>query len=339
MVYAMLPAQAAETSPPLLQLETSAMLCSIAFLASLLPFCDTAKPVAVGYVEGEYVLVAPIETARIDVVLPERRQHVLAGDVLIDLEKRDIEILVAQAEATVARAGAELADLEFGARDAEIAVAEAAVEYSQADLDEAEREYQRAQDLFERNVAAQSQFDAAEAKRDIARARLRESEANLSVLRLPAREGRIAAAKAALREAKAALESAQWRQSQRTLTAPVSGVVADIYRYSGDLAGPQSPILSILPDDGVKLRFYLPEPNHAQLAVGDTVSFGCDNCPDGLHATISYIATGPEFTPPVIYSLDARQKLVYLAEARIDAGKDALRPGQIVDVRLPGDAE
>jgi len=315
------------------------MLCSIAFLAGLLSFCDTAKPVAVGYIEGEYVLVAPIETARIDALLPERGQRVESGDILIQLEKRDIEILVAQAEATVARAGAELADLQHGARDAEIAVAEAAVESFQADLDEAEREYQRAQDLFERNVAAQSQLDLAGAKRDIALARLRESEAQLAVLRLPAREGRIAAAEAALREANAALEAAQWRRSQRTLTAPVSGVVADIYRFTGDLAGPQAPILSILPDDGIKLRFYVPEPSHAHLAIGDVISFSCDNCPDGLQATVSYLATSPEFTPPVIYSINARQKLVYLAEARIDPSTEALKPGQIVDVRMPGGAE
>jgi len=114
--------------------------------------------------------------------------------------------------------------------------------------------------------------------------------------------------------------------------------VADIYRFAGDLAGPQAPVLSILPDDGVKLRFYVPEPDYATLAEGDSVSFSCDGCPEGLLATISYLSTSPEFTPPVIYSLDARQKLVYLAEAHIDAMTD-VKPGQIVDVRLPGARE
>jgi HlyD family secretion protein len=47
---------------------------------------------------------------------------------------------------------------------------------------------------------------------------------------------------------------------------------------------------------------------------------------------VTYVADSPEFTPPVIYSLENRQKLVYLVEARPDAGAEALKPGQIVDV-------
>ena len=42
----------------------------------------------------------------------------------------------------------------------------------------------------------------------------------------------------------------------------------------------------------------------------------------------------PEFTPPVIYSLENRQKLVYLVEARPEGDAGPLQPGQIVDVDL-----
>lgn len=311
------------------------MLCSIALIAALLPFCEPDGALAVGYVEGEYVLVAPIETARIQRLNATRGDRVEPGTVLVETDRRDIDILVAKAEATVARVKSELADLRRGARDAEIAAAEAAVESAQADLDEAGREYARIQGLFERNVSAQAQLDVARAKRDIAQARLREKEARLELLRLPARPDRIAAAEAAVAEATAALDAVKWRQSQRTLRSQVSGVIADIYRFPGDLAGPQAPVLSILPDAGVKLRFYVPETSYALLAIGDTVTFTCDNCPEDLQASVSYLATGPEFTPPVIYSLDVRQKLVYLAEARMTETPDYLKPGQIVDVRLP----
>ena len=42
----------------------------------------------------------------------------------------------------------------------------------------------------------------------------------------------------------------------------------------------------------------------------------CDGCPPGLTATVSYVSDEPEFTPPVIYSVENRQKLVYRIEAR-----------------------
>ena len=54
--------------------------------------------------------------------------------------------------------------------------------------------------------------------------------------------------------------------------------------------------------------------------------------PRGLTARVSYVSPDPEFTPPVIYSLENRQKLVYLVEARPDGRRSALKPGQIVDV-------
>ena len=49
---------------------------------------------------------------------------------------------------------------------------------------------------------------------------------------------------------------------------------------------------------------------------------------------MSYISDTPEFTPPVIYSLENRQKLVFLVEARETGGTSALRPGQIVDAGI-----
>ena len=42
----------------------------------------------------------------------------------------------------------------------------------------------------------------------------------------------------------------------------------------------------------------------------------CDNCAADLTAKIYFIATTAEYTPPVIYSLDERNKLVYLIQAR-----------------------
>ncbi len=49
---------------------------------------------------------------------------------------------------------------------------------------------------------------------------------------------------------------------------------------------------------------------------------------------MSYVSDEPEFTPPVIYSLENRQKLVYRIEAKPSADAGILRPGQIVDVGL-----
>jgi HlyD family secretion protein len=93
-------------------------------------------------------------------------------------------------------------------------------------------------------------------------------------------------------------------------------------------------VLSILPDGAVKVRLYAAEPYVSSLSIGTALEIRCDGCEPGLKATITYISNSPEFTPPVIYSLENRQKLVYLIEARPQNEQSILKPGLIVDAVL-----
>lgn len=311
------------------------IFCSIPFLATWLSACAPAATLAVGYVEGDYVLIAPSETARIENLFVSRGDRIQNGTILVGLERRGAEIEVARAVAAHARAKSELEDLKRGARPEKIAVAEAAADLALVELDETKREHARVRGLFERDVASQSQLDLAKTRVDVAAAQLRQAESDLAVLKLPARANRIAAAEAAVAEAAAALDAAKWRLGERTLTASAPGEIADIYRFPGDVAGPKAPVLSILPDGGIKLRFYVPQESYSQITLGTQLDVGCDGCPENLRAEVSYLSTSPEFTPPVIYSLDARQKLVFLCEAHFSGMSPVLKPGQIVDIRLP----
>ena len=69
------------------------------------------------------------------------------------------------------------------------------------------------------------------------------------------------------------------------------------------------------------------------IAYGDTVKVSCDGCAGDLTARVSFIARQSEFTPPVIYSLEERSKLVFLIEA-LPEKPGELRVGQPVDVTL-----
>ena len=311
-------------------------LCTLPLLSALAFMCGGPGPLAVGYVEGEYVLVAPIETAQIVDLDVRRGDHVAAGQPLGRLERRDAEIAVAQAEAALAQAESQLANLQQGRRPEEIASIEAALSSARAQAAEAERVMQRQKELLSQGIATRASFDSASTGAELAKAKVAELEANLAAARLPARMNEIEAAEAAVGQAEAVLESAQWRLTRRTLSIPQSGVVSDIIRNAGEVAGPQAPVLSVLPDGAVKLKLYVPEPALSSLRLGTRLVVHCDGCGEGRRATVSYISSDPEFTPPVIYSLETRQKLVYLIEARPDEDAWALAPGQIVDVDLEG---
>ena len=308
-------------------------LCSIPLVNSLLSACLAPLPLATGYVEGEYILLAPIEIAQISEVSVKRGDLIVVGQNLVVLEHRDAEIAVSQARATLAQAKSKLADISQGRRPEEIAVIKASLRSAVAQAAEAKRDLERQADLVRRGAVPQSKYDFSKTQSEVADAHMAELEANLAVAKLPARADVIAAAEATVSQAHAALENALWRLSKRTIIASRDGTVIDVIRSAGETAGPQAPVLLVLPNGAIKLRLYVAESYLSGIHLGTNLTVECDGCTDGITATVSYISAGPEFTPPVIYSLENRQKLVYLLEARLE-GDSALKPGQIVNVDL-----
>jgi HlyD family secretion protein len=136
-----------------------------------------------------------------------------------------------------------------------------------------------------------------------------------------------------LRVAEARVVTSETRLSRRRGFAPVAGTIQQIYFREGEMAGALRPVLSIMPPGNMKVRFFVPETELPKLAIGDEVRVTCDNCAADLTAKIYFIATTAEYTPPVIYSLDERNKLVYLIQAR-PARPDALRVGQPISIYL-----
>ncbi|RUW58105.1 HlyD family efflux transporter periplasmic adaptor subunit [Mesorhizobium sp. M7A.F.Ca.US.008.03.1.1] len=309
-------------------------LCSLPLAAQLFSACAPAAPLAVGYVEGDYVLLAPIEVAQVETVTVKRGDRVTPGTTVVTLESADAKIAVAQAQAGLAQAQAQLADLQIGKRPEEIAVLRAEVDMASAQAADAKRKYDRAADLFKRGAGTQADFDTASATLETANAQVGQATANLAVGGLPARPETIKAADNQVKQAQAALEQAQWRLSKRVLAAPSPGRVNDVIRNPGDTAGPTAPVISILPDGAVKLSVYIPEAAFSSVKVGTLLGVHCDGCGPDVKARVSYVSPDPEFTPPVIYSLENRQKLVYLVEARPEGDAGPLQPGQIVDVDL-----
>src|SRR5690242_17692995 len=141
------------------------------------------------------------------------------------------------------------------------------------------------------------------------------------------------AAVSALRVAEARVATSETRLARRRGYAPVAGTIQQIYFREGEMVPAQRPVLSIMPPGNMKLRFFVPETELPKLAIGDVVRVTCDNCGADLTAKIYFIATTAEYTPPVIYSLDERNKLVYLIQAR-PARPDALRVGQPISIFL-----
>jgi len=140
-------------------------------------------------------------------------------------------------------------------------------------------------------------------------------------------------AQAAFRQADAQLGAARTRLNRRKLASPVAGVIQQIYFRPGETVPASRPIMAVLPPGNIKVRFFIPERLLARIAIGDEVRVTCDGCARNITAPVTFISRNAEFTPPVIYSLEERAKLVYLVEAR-PAQTEMLRVGQPVSVEM-----
>ncbi|HMR29962.1 MAG TPA: HlyD family efflux transporter periplasmic adaptor subunit [Geminicoccaceae bacterium] len=288
-----------------------------------------------GYAEGEQIRVAAPLEGELAMLAVERGAAVEAGaplfalDPTIQLAARD------EALARLRRAEADLADLRKGERDEELAAIEARQAQAQADLVLAEQRLRRQEELVRSSASARDRLDEATAQAKSDRALVDQLVAELAVARLGARSDRIAAAGQEVAAATAALAGAEHLLAELAPTAPVAARVEDTHFRPGERVPAGRPVVSLLPPGNIKLRFFVPQVLLSRLSQGAQVGWTCDGCPPDLAATVGFVSGEAEFTPPVIYSIGSRDKLVFMVEARPAAGF-LPRPGQPVDVRLPG---
>jgi HlyD family secretion protein len=207
-----------------------------------------------------------------------------------------------------------------------LAQAQAEQAQIEADIMRAEKELARQQELVRIGGSPRRDLESAQAAYDSAKARRSQSQAL---------QGQAAAARrqaeAQAKQAQASLETANFNLSERAVRSLVSGRVEDVYFRQGEYAPSGAPVVSILPPENVFVRFFVPEPEVANLRPGTEVHIGCDGCAPDLTGRITFIASQAEFTPPVIYSVGNRERLVFKGEARVPSGLP-LRPGLPVEV-------
>jgi HlyD family secretion protein len=289
-----------------------------------------------GYIEGEFVYVASPRSGALTTLEVAKGAQVDAGAPLFGLDGMPEQSARDEAAHELQRAEAELEDKKKGERPSELAASSAALEQARAALDLAEKEVAR-QEKMQGTAGATTEHDVdrARAERDQDRERVAELEADLETARLGSRADEIAAAEAKVRSLQAALQQAEWELGQKHQSAPQAGLVFDTLYRQGDWVGAGLPVVMLLPPGNVKLRTFVAEGRVGSLQLGDSVRVFVDGVSEPRTGTISYIAPRAEYTPPVVYSIDNRNKFVFLVEAVFEpAVARELHPGQPVEVEL-----
>ena len=288
-----------------------------------------------GYVEGEYVRVATPIAGLLEKLAVRRGMEVKKSKLLFTLEHENESAARREAEERLKNLEAQLANLQKGRRPTELDAIRAQLAQAEANAALSKTQLERTQELVGQNFIAKERLDEARAAYTRDTQRVRELRAQLATANLAARPDEIRAAEYSVEAARAALAQAEWRLAQKSVSAPVTGLVQDTYYVEGEWVNANQPVVSLLPPQNVKVRFFVEENTVGAVKAGQEVTVTCDGCAGPVRATVSFVSPQAEFTPPVIYSRQERAKLLFLIEARpspADAPK--LNPGQPVEVRF-----
>ena len=264
------------------------------FVLLLLAACGRNDDTAwLGYGEGDNAFIAAPQAGWVSSLHVERGAYVHRGDLLFTLDDTAQRASRDQAQATLQTAKASLAQEE-------------------ANLAYTQQQLTRQSGLARAHAGTPTDLDLAQSNH-------RQSQA------------RIAQLQSQIQQMQAQLAGADYSLNQRDVVAQTEGRVQDIYFRPGEYVPPSTPVLSVLPPRNVYVRFFVPETQFSKMHIGQKVRVTCDGCKP-MEAEISFIAQQEEFTPPVIFSQDNRDKLVFKLEARVPGGMK-LNPGQPVEVR------
>jgi HlyD family secretion protein len=305
-----------------------ALLIATGVVAWLLLGRPNSERTLSGYIEGESLFLAAPVAGTVGSITAAEGQRVAAGARLFTIEPATLSAQSEQAQAQVLEARTQISAAQANAQqaEAEAVAAAAAVMKARRDLN--------------RLLSVRGDDPAAVAGKDVdaAQAALREANARLRAARetAAARRAQIGAARAQENQARGGAREVGIRIDQLSPGAPSAGRIEDVFFRQGEWVSANQPVVSLLPDERIKVRFFVPEEDVARYRPGGTIRFSCDGCPSGLSARIFYVSPRPEFTPPVIFSRDSRDRLVFMVEAHPQRPA-LLMPGLPVDVQPLGE--
>lgn len=306
---------------------------ALAALGLLLAGCSGADQDGphIGYVEADWLYIASPEAGWVVEQSVREGDLVAMGDLLFRLDTTAQEAALAEAEARIRQTEAEARNISTGARNAEIQAMEARLREAEARLAQARLDRDRIVPLAEQGLEPRSRADRLITDVVAADAAVEALRRDIEVARQAGRPAAQEAASAVMETAEAARESVVYRLDQRRVIAQAAGRVDEVFLEQGEYATPGAPVLALLPEDGLKVRFFVSQAELPGMELGGAVQIRADGLPAPIEATVSYISPEAEYTPPVIYSRESREKLVFSIEARLPASS-GLHPGLPVEI-------
>ncbi len=229
---------------------------------------------------GAEVRVGARVSGKVDRLYTNIGDQMKKGDTIAQLEKEDLEAIVAQSRAELDLARARLSALER-LFPKEVEKAEADVVKWQATVLLSKKDLDRTADLVKEDLTSEQELDQAKEQLAVSEAELESSRTALELVKTQYTED-IGLARIEVESAGAALANAKAQLSFATITAPISGVIASIDVQEGETvaAGMNAPTFVTIIDLGrLQVDAYVDEIDIGKVKPGQLATFTVDAFP------------------------------------------------------------
>jgi RND family efflux transporter MFP subunit len=235
--------------------------------------------------------------------------YVQQGQVIGQIDRRDAQLKVEQAEAALKQTMARLGMKEGERFDPQ---QNAEVQQAKAQLDWANLEYGRNVKLVENGDVPRAVYDQATTNRNLARARY---QAALDAVNQQV---------ALVEQQKAAINLARKSVTDTVVRSPISGAVKEKHVARGAYLAVGNKIVTLVKTTPLRLRADIPESSAAAVRVGQTITLSVDAFPDRTFEG-RVIRIGPSLS---------EQTRALTVEAQVANPSNQLRPGMFAKTQL-----
>ncbi|MED4583163.1 efflux RND transporter periplasmic adaptor subunit [Brevibacillus choshinensis] len=268
---------------------------------------------------SEEVAITPKVSGKISQVHVKLGQRVQAGAVLFTLDQTDLNNAVRQAQAAYDLSVASLRQSTTSTGQSLQQAKNSLVQADQA-LKDAQRDYERISQLFNQGAVSAQQLE--QAKATLVTVQTAYDNAKQALASAQQQTG-VAVTEASVEQARVALENARQQVGNAVITAPISGTISQVHGSAGEMASPQSAVVTIVNTDPLIAKANLSEQDVATVKKGDVVTITLTALEKDLKGTVSAIS--PVMNP------DLRAYPVEISLANPDA---VLKADMVVNIQF-----
>jgi len=311
-----------------------AIIFSIIISFALLQSCGNKKNTYQGYIVGINTYISPQFEGKLKKLAVQRGDKVEKGALLFTLDDKPQVFILNETKATLQESISQLIDLSKPRRTQRIDIIRAKIKQVEAQIHLAQLRKNRYQALFDKKVLAKDSLDVSQEHLNELLAKNKQFESELELAKLGARPDILAAKKSSIQSLKMKIEHLSWVLSAKVEYSPDTGLVYDTFYVEDELVTTAKPVVALLFPKNIYIEFFVPFDKAKELHIGQEIeyTFMGENKSHKI-AKLIYISPEAEYLPPLVYSRDNANKIVFKIKAK-PVNDELLNPGIPVTIKI-----